>query len=276
MPGIVGGGANPPPQQRYVLTYNQIENLWVKNGGDPKLAPTMAAIAFAESAGNTQAHNGNASTGDDSYGLWQINYFNGLYPSRTARFGSPQQLLSDPNRQAQAAVALAQGGRGLSNWSTYTSGAYKRYLAGGGLGGVIHAIGNAPIIGGVVSPNQIGTGVGDVLHPGRILDPLLSRLAGALAVIGGLLLALLGLALVGADIGIEQLSANRAVKATRARIPRPGSGNSNDDESDRPVGERSRKAQKKVGFEPPNEGKERRARIRDQASRAKQSDEVPF
>ncbi len=110
------------------LSFTQIEQLWVSNGGSAVMAPVMAAIAIAESGGRTDAHNGNAATGDDSYGLWQINYFGSMLQGRTAKYGSPQQLVADPNLQARAAVALAGNGSGLSNWTTYTSGAYKAPL----------------------------------------------------------------------------------------------------------------------------------------------------
>ncbi len=43
-------------------------------GFEPALLPTMTAIALRESGGDPTAHNGNAATGDDSYGLWQINW----------------------------------------------------------------------------------------------------------------------------------------------------------------------------------------------------------
>jgi hypothetical protein len=111
------------------LSIDQIQKLWVDNGGPPQLAPIMAAIAIAESGGNTESHNGNAATGDDSYGLWQINYFQNLRPSRVARYGEPAALVADPNLQAKAAIDLAgPNGEGLGNWSTYKSGAYRPFV----------------------------------------------------------------------------------------------------------------------------------------------------
>ena len=45
-----------------------------KGAGFPdSLLDIMARIALAESGGNPNAHNENAGTGDNSYGLWQIN-----------------------------------------------------------------------------------------------------------------------------------------------------------------------------------------------------------
>lgn len=125
----MGDSYLPGDQQ---LTYSQIAQLWTSQGGDPTLAPVMAAIAMAESGGHTGVVNDTPSTGDYSVGLWQINYFGNLAPGRTQQFGSPDQLGGDPASQARAAIALAGDGGGLSNWSTYTSGAYKQYLNGGG------------------------------------------------------------------------------------------------------------------------------------------------
>lgn len=98
------------------LTYAQIEQLWIANGGPPQWAPTMAGIALAESGGNTTSLNNNAATGDSSAGLWQINYFGSLGPSRTAAFGTQASLLNDPNAQAKAAISILNGGSGISAW----------------------------------------------------------------------------------------------------------------------------------------------------------------
>ena len=98
------------------LNFNQVQALWIANGGDPKWAPTMAAIAAAESGGTTNNLNNNPGTGDYSVGLWQINYFGGLASSRTASYGNPQALAQDPNAQAKAAIALFNNGKGWANW----------------------------------------------------------------------------------------------------------------------------------------------------------------
>lgn len=103
------------------LTFPQIERLWIDNGGSPSAAPIMAAIAIAESGGRTDAHNGTGR--DDSWGLFQINYFGGLSPGRTAAYGTPAQLVADPNRQAKAAISISGNGKNLSPWTTYPTAA---------------------------------------------------------------------------------------------------------------------------------------------------------
>jgi hypothetical protein len=109
------------------LSYSQIQTLWINNGGSKTLAPIMAAIAIAESGGRTDALNSKAP--DYSVGLWQINYYGSMLAGRTKAYGSPAQLMADPNRQAKAAISILHG-QGLGAWSTYTSGAYKPYLHG--------------------------------------------------------------------------------------------------------------------------------------------------
>lgn len=110
------------------LSYAKLRALWIQAGGDPNLASTMAAIALAESGGKVGALNDNPKSGDYSVGLWQINYFGDMRKSRTAAFGSPTKLQTDPLANARAAVALAAGGSGLSNWTTFTSGAYSAFF----------------------------------------------------------------------------------------------------------------------------------------------------
>lgn len=113
------------------LTFQQLEKLWVRAGGDPTAAPTAAAIALAESTGNPQALNNTPATGDYSVGLWQINYFGSLGPPRTQQFGPPQKL-TNPLANARAAVAISDNGQDFSPWSTYTGGAYLNFLGGSG------------------------------------------------------------------------------------------------------------------------------------------------
>jgi len=108
------------------LSYGDIKALWIANGGAPSRADIMAAIALAESGGNTEAHNTRAP--DDSVGLWQINYFGSLRQGRTSAYGTPEKLLKDPAAQARAAIDISSNGQNLQPWSTFTSGAYQKYL----------------------------------------------------------------------------------------------------------------------------------------------------
>lgn len=97
-------------------------------GFTPQQARIMAAIAMAESSGNPRAHNPNARTGDNSYGLWQINMLGSMGPERRRLFGirSNEQLF-DPATNARAAYSIFRQ-QGFNAWSVYRSGAYRRYL----------------------------------------------------------------------------------------------------------------------------------------------------
>ena len=118
----------PAPSGSRRFTYARLRALWIQAGGNPDLASTMAAVALAESNGDPTAHNQNAKTKDDSYGLWQINYYGNLKQDRTQAFG-PADKMSDPLTNAKAAVALAGDGSGIApNWTTFRSGAYKAYF----------------------------------------------------------------------------------------------------------------------------------------------------
>lgn len=91
-------------------------------------AAIMAAIAMAESGGRSTAHNPNRDTGDNSYGLWQINMIDGMGPQRRRAFGiANNEALFDPATNANAARQVYQS-QGFGAWSVYRSGAYKAYL----------------------------------------------------------------------------------------------------------------------------------------------------
>jgi len=102
-------------------SYSQLEGLWINAGGPRAVAPVMAAIAEAESGGNSDAYNGHDTNGQGgtqvSAGLWQIS--NGTM--------TPVPNWSDPGANARDAVAKYKAG-GFSPWGTYTSGAYRAYL----------------------------------------------------------------------------------------------------------------------------------------------------
>jgi hypothetical protein len=92
-------------------------------------AQTMYGIVMAESGGNATAHNGNANTGDNSYGLAQINMLGSMGPARLREFGlSSNDQLYDPATNLRVAYALSDGGKNFTPWTTYTRGTYKQYL----------------------------------------------------------------------------------------------------------------------------------------------------
>lgn len=140
----------------------------------------MVAVGLAESGGNERAHNSNASTRDDSYGLFQINMYGDLGPRRRQQYGLRSNAeLYDPNRNVDIAGKIYRS-QGKSAWGTYTSGAYRQYTdrataavgavtGSGGLGSIVEAATEAP---------------GEVLGALNPLDDMYRAVAGALSWVG--------------------------------------------------------------------------------------------
>lgn len=100
------------------LTLSQLREVASRNGFPPSSVDLAAAIAMAESGGNT------AALGDfgRSYGLWQIHT-----PAH------PQYLpasLFDADYNARAAFEISKGGLDWSPWTTFRNGDFRRYLGG--------------------------------------------------------------------------------------------------------------------------------------------------
>lgn len=100
---------------------------------------TAVAVAMAESGGHPTSHNTNAGTGDNSYGLFQINMLGSLGPARLHEYHlSSNDQLFNPLINARVAYQLSNGGTNWTPWTTYTRGTYLKYLGkdmqiGGGL-----------------------------------------------------------------------------------------------------------------------------------------------
>jgi hypothetical protein len=85
---------------------------------------------MAESGGNPNALNDNANTGDESYGLWQMNllYDQNEVNRRLKSWGvTDRQELYDPQKNANAAYALYKE-QGFRAWSVYKSGKYLEFM----------------------------------------------------------------------------------------------------------------------------------------------------
>ena len=128
-PGDVGTGAQPGSFSEGRYDARRLAQLAKAAGIPDDKIPTMVAIALAESGGKSKAHNPDASTGDNSYGLWQINMLGNLGPARRKQFGiSSNEELWDPVTNAKAALMILNS-QGLGAWSVYKSGAYKNHLS---------------------------------------------------------------------------------------------------------------------------------------------------
>lgn len=119
---------------------------------------TFTALGLAESEGNPHAHNYSDATKDDSYGLWQINYYGNLRDSRTQDYGPPESLY-DPNANAQAAYKMSGGGRVTSPWQAdFNNGRYYKFLP--------EATDSVnQLLGGATAPGSVGSPATNPLIP---------------------------------------------------------------------------------------------------------------
>jgi hypothetical protein len=82
--------------------------------------------AMRESTGRPRAHNQNRNTGDNSYGLFQINMIDSLGPARRKEFNlKSNEDLFDPVRNAEIAFFMSNGGKNWSAWNGITESARK-------------------------------------------------------------------------------------------------------------------------------------------------------
>ena len=82
---------------------------------------TAWAVAKKESNGQPLRFNGNAKTGDSSYGLFQINMIRDLGPERRSKFNlDTNSDLLNPVINAQIAYHMSNGGKNWSAWHGIT------------------------------------------------------------------------------------------------------------------------------------------------------------
>jgi hypothetical protein len=128
------------------LTASQIYTLLLQGGFDPQQARMMTAIAQAESARNPGAIGDVAlqnGTWGPSVGLFQIRTLKSETGTGSDR--DIQRLMNNPAEQVKAALNISGGGSNYRPWSTYTNGAYRKFL-------------DEPLQGGAALPSTFGTG----------------------------------------------------------------------------------------------------------------------
>ena len=80
------------------------------------------AVAKKESGGNPMSHNTNINTGDNSYGLFQINMLGSMGPDRRAKYGlSSNNQLFNPYINAKIAYIISNHGSSWGPWHGITS-----------------------------------------------------------------------------------------------------------------------------------------------------------
>ena len=74
-------------------------------------------IVMRESRGGPTSHNGNSDTGDNSYGLFQINMIGGLGADRREKYGlATNEELFNPVANARIAFLMSGGGEDFGAW----------------------------------------------------------------------------------------------------------------------------------------------------------------
>lgn len=113
------GGANVPAGKGNVSP-NQLYGALTAAGLPPTAAAAFVSIAGRESGYNTGAFNGNTSTGDQSYGLFQINLLHGGWAPFLEAHGmsDPATQLTTLQGSVQAAKAIYDAS-GLHPWGGY-------------------------------------------------------------------------------------------------------------------------------------------------------------
>jgi hypothetical protein len=106
--------------QRDPLSAEELKELLSLVGFEGRALKQAWAIAMTESNGRPKAHNTNTHTGDNSYGLFQINMLGYLGTDRRDRYDlkSNAELLN-PVLNAQIAFQMSGRGNDFSSWKVY-------------------------------------------------------------------------------------------------------------------------------------------------------------
>jgi hypothetical protein len=94
---------------------------------DREEAIIATAIALAESGGDPRAHNDNQATGDDSFGLWQINMIGDIGKERRQALGIRNEDLFKPPTNARAAHFIFTR-ETFTAWTTFKNDLHKAHL----------------------------------------------------------------------------------------------------------------------------------------------------
>lgn len=117
-----------PASQRKAPKSVYQRGLWVKEilheaGFRGQNLKEAWAIVMRESTGRPTAHNDNYSTGDNSYGIFQINMIGDLGVARRDMFGlKSNKELFNPLTNAKIAHHMSRGGEDWSSWDIDSSG----------------------------------------------------------------------------------------------------------------------------------------------------------
>jgi cell wall-associated NlpC family hydrolase len=126
-----GGGSRTPSAPVTANTRNPLINYLIAGGFRGDALRKAWAIGMRESHGDAHAFNGNARTGDLSYGLFQINMKGALGPARRKQLGlTRNEQLFDPMTSVKAMYKMSKGGTSWGPWDIDSSG-YAHGAQGG-------------------------------------------------------------------------------------------------------------------------------------------------
>lgn len=104
-----------------VLSPTELKDVLYEAGFRGQSLKQAWGVAMKESTGKPMAHNQNSKTGDNSYGLFQINMIGSLGPARMELYNlNSYEELFDPLRNAQIAFEISKGGTNWSAWHGIT------------------------------------------------------------------------------------------------------------------------------------------------------------
>ena len=117
---------NRVSRQRTPLTDKQLKRLLYVVGFRGKHLKEAWAIAKRETNGRPMAHNKNRHTGDNSYGIFQINMIGYLGSARRDKFNlKTNEELFNPVKNAKIAYYMSDGGKNWDSWHGVNSKAKK-------------------------------------------------------------------------------------------------------------------------------------------------------
>ena len=111
------------------LTKTQLVDLLHNIGFEGQALRYAWAIAMKESRGNPLSHNGNRETGDNSFGLFQINMVDSLGQDRRDKFSLEYNAqLLNPVVNAQIAYHMSNQGKNWRAWKGVNNPVVKEWL----------------------------------------------------------------------------------------------------------------------------------------------------
>jgi len=111
------------------LTKTQLVDLLHAVGFKGQALRHAWAIAMKESRGNPLSHNGNRKTGDNSFGLFQVNMIDSLGQDRRDKFNLEYNAqLLNPVVNAKIAYFMSKGGENWRAWKGVNNPVVKGWL----------------------------------------------------------------------------------------------------------------------------------------------------